>query len=147
MSLALKSLTNQMPYPPANLLDDLAIAISPSAAFSLRTEPEVITLAPKGSANFKVIVTRQKDFNEQITLAIGNINDGGPKPVPSLPPNVTAALKPIPANQQEIEITLTATDKAPQGEFTLSLEGSLKKGKQTIKQPISLSLKLQPKPK
>jgi hypothetical protein len=142
LNLALKAITNQMPYPPANLLDSLAMAVAPAAPFSLRTEPEVITFGPDLSATFKVIATRQKDYNEAITLAAGNINDGT-KAVPSLPGNVTAALKPIPQGQQEIEITLTAANNARQGDFTLSLEGSLKKGNATVKQPVSVSLKLQ----
>lgn len=143
-SLALKAQTNQMPYPPANLVNSLALGVAPAAPFSLRTEPAEITFGRNLSATFKVIATRQKDYNEPITLAVPNINDGSAKPVPGLPGNVTAALKPIPKDQNEIEITLTANDKAPEGEFTIVLDGSLKKGKDTIKQPAaSLTVKLQ----
>ena len=142
VSPALKTMMNQMPYPPGHLLESLAVAVGPKAPFSLRTEPAEITFGPNLSATFKVIATREGDYKEPITLAVANNSDGS-KPVPSLPGNITAALKPIPQDQQEIEITLTANDKAPQGEFTLSLEGSLKKGNATVKQPISLSLKLQ----
>ncbi len=143
LTVALQAKTNQMPYPPQTLLNDLAMGVSPAAPFSLRTEPAEITFGPDLTANFKVIATRQKDYTEPITLAVTNINDGGPKPVPGLPANVTAALKPIPKDQQEIEITLTANNKAPLGEFTVVLDGTLKKGNQTIKQPAaSLSVKL-----
>ncbi len=143
ITVALQAKTNQMPYPPAGLLNDLALGVSPAAPFSLRTEPAEITFGPDLTAKFKVIAKRQKDYTEPITLAVANINDGGPKPVSGLPPNVSAALKPIPKDQQEIEITLTANGKAPLGEFTVVLDGTLKKGKQTIKQPAaSLSVKL-----
>ncbi len=142
ITLALKAETNQMPYPPANLLDSLALAVAPVAPFSLRTEPEEIVFGPDLSATFKVIATRQADYKEPITLAVSNINDDG-KPAPSLPANVTAALNPIPQDQQEVTVTLTAAGNAPQDAFTLVLDGSLKKGNATITQPVSLSLKLQ----
>ncbi len=136
LSLPLKAATNQMPYPPANLLDSLAVAVSPEAPFSLRTEPQAVTFDAKLTAKFKVIVTRQKDYNEAITLAIPTMNDGGAKPVPGLLATVKAALKPIPAGKNEIEITLTADKKAPKGDFSVVLNGSLKKGKTTINQPV-----------
>lgn len=142
VSLALKTRANQMPYPPAHLLDSLALAVAPAAPFSLRTEPEEIVFAPDLSATFKVIATRQADYKEPINLAVSNINDGG-KPVPSLPGNVKADLKPIPQDQTEIQVTLNAEGNAPQDAFTLVLDGSLKKGNDTFTQPVSLSLKLQ----
>ncbi|MCA9070635.1 MAG: pre-peptidase C-terminal domain-containing protein [Planctomycetaceae bacterium] len=143
-SLALKAQTNQMPYPPANLTDALALGVGPATPFSLRTEPAEITFGRDLSAKFKVIATRQKDYNEPITIAVPTVNNGGAKPIPGLPGNVTAALKPIPKDQNEIEITLTANNKAAEGDFTIVFDGSLKKGKATIKQPAaSLTIKLQ----
>lgn len=143
-SFALKALTNQMPYPPANLVNSLALGVAPAAPFSLRTEPAELIFGRDLTAKFKVIATRQKDYNEPITLAVPTVNAGAAKPVPGLPGNVTAALKPIPKDKNEIEITLTANNKAPEGEFTIVLDGSLKKGKATVKQPAtSLTIKLQ----
>ena len=144
LGAALKAKTNQMPYPPANLLNAMALGVSPAGPFSLRVEPAEVTFGKELSATFKVIATRQKDYSEAITLAVPTINDGSPKPVPGLPSNVTAALKPIPAGQNEIEITLAANDKAPEGGFAIVLDGSLKKGNATIKQPApALLMKLQ----
>ena len=85
LTVALQSKTNQMPYPPEALLNDLALGVSPAAPFSLRTEPAEITFGPDLTAKFKVIANRQKDYTEPITVAVANINDGGPKPVPGLP--------------------------------------------------------------
>ena len=61
-----------------------------------------------------------------------------------LPGFLPAALKAIPAGKNEIEITFTGNNKAPLGEFTANLNAQLKKGKNTVTQPvpsIGLSLK------
>ena len=51
-----------------------------------------------------------------------------------LPTGVTVAAAKI--EQNEIEVTITANDKAVPGTYTLSLQGTLKKDKTTIVQPV-----------
>ena len=60
-----------------------------------------------------------------------------------LPGGISAGLKPIPAGKNEIEITFSANNKAALGEFTANLNGQLKKGKNTVTQPVpSIGLSL-----
>jgi hypothetical protein len=60
-----------------------------------------------------------------------------------LPAGVTVAVKNIDKGQNEVEITVSADGKAPLGEFTAGLLGTLKKDKTTVTQPLALRLKLQ----
>ena len=59
--------------------------------------------------------------------------------------NITVAVKPVEKGKNEVEIAITGTDKAPLGEFTVALQGTLKQDKTTVVQPApALRLILQP---
>ena len=61
-----------------------------------------------------------------------------------LPPGITAAVKPIEKDKNEIEIVFSANNKAPLGEFTGVLQGTIKHEKTTVVQAApALRLKLQ----
>lgn len=126
---ALQASLNAATFSPPQLSDDFAVAAAPAAQYSLRVEPPRVTFGRDLTAKVKVIATRSKDFNEAITLAVANLDDGSKKPPSSLPGGVTAAVKPIPAGKNEVEIVLTANSKAPLSEFTSVFTGTLKKGK------------------
>ena len=134
----LKAIFGGLPWPPSTLSQEVAVAVAPPAVFSLRTTPQTVVFGRDLTAKVKVTVVRHnKDYKEAINLVLQPAKNG-------LPGGISAALKPIPAGKNEIEITFTGNNKAPLGEFTANLNAQLKKGKNTVTQPvpsIGLSLK------
>ena len=82
-------------------------------------------------------------IDEAITLAVTpEANKGG------LPGNVTAEVKPIAKDTNEIVVTFKATDKAPVGTFTAVLTATIKQGKTTVTQTVpGIALTIQDPPK
>ena len=135
ISDALRGKFNAMPWPPQILADRAAVAVSPKAPFSLRTEPAKIVVKQKGKTTVIVIVERSSGFDEAITLALNTLPKGNPNKG-GLPGGLTAALKPIPKGKNEIEVVFSANTKAPIGEFTATLVATHKNGKTTTTQPV-----------
>jgi hypothetical protein len=134
---ALKARFSAMLWPPRTLTGTVGLGVSPAAQIALKVETQDVVFGKSLTAKLKVTVTRAKGFNEAITLAVTPAKKG-------LPANVTVGLKPIPKDKNEVEITVTATDKAALGEFTAVLIGTIKQGKVTVVQPLpGLRLKLQ----
>ncbi len=132
----LKGVFGGLPWPPSTLSQEVAVAVAPPAVFSLRTSPQTVVFGRDLTAKVKVTVVRHKDYKEAITLVLQPAKNG-------LPGGISAALKPIPAGKNEIEITFTGNNKAPLGDFTANLNAQLKKGKTTVTQPIpSIGLNL-----
>ena len=133
----LKGIFGGLAWPPSTLSQEVAVAVAPPAVFSLRTSPQTVVFGRDLTAKVKVTVVRHKDYKEAINLVLQPAKNG-------LPGGISAGLKAIPAGKNEIEITFTANNKAPLGEFTANLNAQLKKGKNTTTQPvpsIGLSLK------
>lgn len=126
---ALQAAHAAMPFVPPALTDSLALGVLPAPPFTLRVEPAVAVFGKSLSTKVKVIATRTEGYDEPITLAVEPAKNG-------LPGAVTAAVKPIPKGQTEIEITFTATDKSPLGQFSGVLLGTSKKGKVTTVQAV-----------
>jgi hypothetical protein len=126
----LKAAFNNMPHPPRILVEDVELAVAPKPAFTLRTEPATITFGKHLSTTVKIIAERQEGFTEPIVLALtpekGAVPDG-----------IAPALKQIEPGQNEVEITFSANDKAPLGEFTGVIVGTLKKGDASHVQPAN----------
>jgi hypothetical protein len=134
---AVRTQLGNMPYPSPGLCTDIALVAGPHPHFTLQTEPAAIELTPGGSGKFKISAERQKDFNEEIALAVAPAKKG-------LPPGVTAAIKPIGKGALTAEITLTADGKAQSNVATLVLIGTLKKGKEAYSEPtpgLALTIK------
>jgi hypothetical protein len=125
----LKGIFGGLPWPPSTLSQEIAVAVAPPAVFSLRTSPQTVVLGRDLTATVKVTVVRHKDYKEAITLVLQPAKNG-------LPAGISAALKPIPAGKNEIEITFSANNKAALGDFTANLNAQLKKGKNTTTQPV-----------
>lgn len=136
---AMKGGFNALPWAPQSLSKHVALGVGPKPQIRLRVETPNVVFGKQLSGTVKVIVERAEGFNEAITLAVT------PDPKKSgLPGNITAALKPIPKDQNEAVITFTATDKAALGEFTAVLTGTIKQGKTTVTQTVpGVTLKLQ----
>jgi hypothetical protein len=71
-------------------VDTLALAVTDPSDITLEASPETITLAPGGSATIEVTVTRRKDFDKAVNLALILQHLGGVHGNP-LPPGVTVA--------------------------------------------------------
>lgn len=137
---ALELQLSGMPHPPIALSEATAIGIAPRPHFSLRTEPTKIVVDRKKSTAVKIIVEREKGYDEEISLAVAL--DPSPRPTPAtpakplLPAGITAAVKPIAKGVASVEVTIAADDKARRGDYTVVLTGTLKKGKESHTQPI-----------
>ncbi len=137
--VAMKAGFSAIPWAPENLNAQVALGVGPKPQIRLRTEVQEVVFGKQLTGSVKVIVDRDEGFNEAVTIAVTpDLKQGG------LPANVTAGLKPIAKDQNEIVITFAATDKAALGEFTAVLTGTIKQGKTTVIQTVpGLSLKLQ----
>ncbi|NQV26849.1 MAG: hypothetical protein HQ518_21065 [Rhodopirellula sp.] len=136
---AQKAQFSALPWGPQNLDGNVAVAVSPKPQIRLRPEVGEVTFGQSLSATLKVIVDRDAGFDEAVTLAVTpEAAKGG------LPGNVTAAVTPIAKGMNEAVVTFTATDKAPLGDFTAVLTGTIKQGKVTVVQTVpGVTLRLQ----
>lgn len=136
---ALKASFNALPWGPQNLDGYVAVGVSPKPQIRLRPEVGEVVFGQSLSATVKVLVERDPGFDEAITLTVTpEAAKGG------LPGNVTAAVTPIAKGKNEAVITFTATDKAPLGDFTAVMTGTIKQDKTTVVQTVpGITLRLQ----
>lgn len=102
-------------YPPANLVTQPMISVSEKPPFTLVAKFDTPESLRGPATNVTITATRAAGFAEEIALA----------PL-GLPPNVAAALKPIPKGQNEFKGQLTPAANAPIGSFTISFTGKAK---------------------
>lgn len=140
---AMKAGYNALPWAPQNLTRQIAVGVGPQPQIRVRPEAAAITLVKGQAAAVKLIVERAEGFNEAITLAVTpEANKGG------LPGNVTAEVKPIAKDTNEITFEFKATDKAPVGTFTAVLTATIKQDKTTVTQTVpGIALTIQDPPK
>lgn len=125
---ALTTLFGGLPWPPQHVSELFAVSVAPKLPISLRTEPTELVFGKDLSAKLKVIVDRDEKFDAQINIAVSPAQNG-------LPPGVTAAVKPIAAKTNEIEIVFSANAQAPLGEFTAVLTGAINQHNVNTTQP------------
>ncbi|MFO1020720.1 MAG: PPC domain-containing protein [Planctomycetales bacterium] len=129
VSASLRTSHNAIPHPPAVLSEEFALGVSPRPAYVLRSSNSV-TLGKGLTGTLKVKALRTADFNEPITLEVFPKEKG-------LPDGVTIALKPIDKDQNVVELAVSGTDKAPLGVFHAVIQGTAKRGNETIVQPVA----------
>ncbi len=115
------------PLPPQVVSQSVALGTNPQPFFVLRTEPAEIVFGKNLSATVKIKSIRAADFPEAITVAVEPAQNG-------LPAGITAAVKPIDKDKNEVEIVFTANPQAPLGNFSGVLIGTGKKGNDTVVQ-------------
>jgi hypothetical protein len=115
------------PLPPQLISQSIALGTNPQPFFVLRTEPAELVFGKNLTASVKIKSIRAADFPEAITFAIDPAQNG-------LPAGVTAAVKPIDKDKNEVDIVFTAAAAAPLGSFSGVLVGSGKKGNDTVVQ-------------
>lgn len=94
---------NQVVFRPAELA---LAAVAERQGFALTLPVSEVTLQPGQSVTLKVQAIRNMGFNAGINLAINGLPNG-----------VTAQLKNIAQDQNEVEITITAANNAPAVDF------------------------------
>jgi hypothetical protein len=122
-----------LPLPPKNLLTSISLAVTERPPFTLAAKLDAASYMPDKPATLTVAATRAPGFTAEITLSAAG-----------LPPGVTAMLKNIPANQNEIKLTLTLTPKVKVGNAAVTLTGKAKhQGRDVIATapPVTLTIK------
>ncbi len=112
---AVKAELGGLPYPPRQLLDEVAVAVTPKPPFTLTARVDAGEALRGVAATVTVTAVRDTGFTEEIALAPG-----------TLPPNVASALKPIPKGANEVKVTLTPAANAALGSFSFPLLGRAK---------------------
>lgn len=104
-------------FPPREMLNTIAVGVTDKPVFTLTAKlsnPDVLRGAP---ANITISATKSMGFDDAITItAVG------------LPPNVTAALKPLAKGSNDIQLQITAAANAPLGTFNVMFRGAAKAG-------------------
>lgn len=135
-------------YVAAAEVDGVWQARSPTLPFTPRTvqpgiealadrSPEIALSAPAdlqvvigGAATLPIRVQRSAGWNEPVELAWGLPQNE------ALPPHVTVELKPIAADTQTIELTVTAAAAASPEVWTLGLVGTIKHGDVSVRSAV-----------
>ncbi len=104
-----------LPYPPDELTSTLALAVTERPPFALTAKFDAASYQPGKPATLIVSATRAPGFTAEIALTAAG-----------LPPGVTAMLKNIPANQNEVKLALTLTPQAKVGSTAITLTGKSK---------------------
>jgi hypothetical protein len=112
---AVKTQLGNLPFPPRQLLDEVAVAVTPKAPFTLTATVDAGAALRGVAATVTVTAVRDAGFTEEIALAPGTI-----------PPNVAPALKPIPKGANEVKVTLTPAANAALGSLPFTLIGRAK---------------------
>jgi hypothetical protein len=129
-----------MPWPPRNLTNNLALSVAERPFFTIEAKMDAPALGRGTALTITVTAKRAETFKEPITLAIHG-----------LPPNVDLGNKPIDKEQNQTQITLTSKQNAPLGIHSIAITGTGKQGDQQItvaapalnldlRMPIELSL-------
>src|SRR5262249_28630646 len=93
-----------LPLPPRQTWTQLGLAVTEQAPFSLAAAFDAPAAMPGKPAPLTVTVTRAAGFTGEVALTAAG-----------LPPNVTAALKNIPAGQNQVKAQLNLAANAPAG--------------------------------
>lgn len=134
----LKARNGTLRFVPEAIKTTTAIAVDPPAQLALAVDKADVVFGPHLTATVKVTATRGMGLDEAVALAVTPDKDG-------VPANINVAVKPVEKGKNEVEIAISGTDKAPLGEFTIALQGTLKQDKTTVVQPVpALRLNLQP---
>jgi hypothetical protein len=104
-----------LPVPPPTLGHDVALAVTEKPPFLLAVKFDQPAATPGKPATLTVTATRAAGFTGEIALSVAG-----------LPPNVTPALKNVPAGRNEVKAQLNLAPNAPLGQFSVTLTGKAK---------------------
>lgn len=129
-----KQRLGNLPFPPREQLTTLDVATveTPFRIAAKYAFPEAARGTP---INVTVSAQRDQGFAEEIALS-----------VVGLPPNVTAAAKPIPKGANEVVFPITAAENAPAGVYPIVIVGKGKKDNRDFQVAIAAALRVAPAP-
>jgi hypothetical protein len=104
-----------LPLPPRTLTTPVGLAVTEKPPFTLAAKFDAASATPGKPIALTVTATRAPGFTAEVVLAAAG-----------LPPNVTAALKNIPANQNEVKVQLNVAAAAKVGQFPILISGKAK---------------------
>jgi hypothetical protein len=104
-----------LPVPPRAMFTRLGLAVTERAPFSLAVQFDEATVAPGKAVSVTVAVARASGFTGEIALTASG-----------LPPNVTPALKNIPANANDVKVQFTVAGNAMPGSSLVTITGKAK---------------------
>jgi hypothetical protein len=122
-----------LPLPPKNMLTTIGLAVTERPPFTLTAKLDAESYAPAKAATLTVTAMRAPGFTAEIALSAAG-----------LPPGVTAMLKNIPANQNEVKLMLTLTPQAKDGKAAITLTGKAKHQDRDViasAPPVTLTIK------
>jgi hypothetical protein len=106
-----------LPYPPRNLSEQVALAVRERPPFSLAMAWDQPESYPGAAAKLTILATRNPGFDEIITL----------DPLGGLPPEVPVPkVPPIPKGKNEVKVDVNLAPKAPRGEYLIVVSGKTK---------------------
>jgi hypothetical protein len=104
-----------LPLPPPNTFTSIGLAVTPAPPFTLAAKFDAASYMPGKAATLTVTATRAPGFTAEITLS-----------ATGLPQGVTATLKNIPANQNEVKVQLNLADNTKIGQASITITGKAK---------------------
>jgi hypothetical protein len=122
-----------LPLPPPETFTSIGLAVTDRPPFTLAAKLDAPMYMPGKPATLTVTTTRAAGFTAEIALSAAG-----------LPPGVTAALKNIPASQNEVQVPLTLTPQAKLGAAPITVSGkSTHQGRDVTAAapPVSLVIK------
>jgi len=127
----LKQRFANMRFPPQSIASTLAISATGASGYTWKAEPAELTFGKQLSTKFQLQAARGMGNDEAIAVAVQPPQNG-------LPPGIAVAVKNIDKGATAAEIVVTADDKAPLGDYTIALLGTLKQGNVTHTQPLAV---------
>jgi hypothetical protein len=130
---AVRQELGNLPLPPKNLLTSIALAVTERPPFALTAKLDAESYAPGKSATLTIAANRAPGFTAEIGLSAAG-----------LPPGVTAMMKNVPANQNEVKVTLTLAPQAKVGKAAITLTGKAKHQGRDVTAtaaPVTLTIK------
>ncbi|MCP4175978.1 MAG: hypothetical protein GY758_34995 [Fuerstiella sp.] len=103
------------------------VSVGTAAAFSLSADQHTISMTPTSEHTVMIHAKRTGDWKEAIVVAVTNPKD-------PLPAGVT--LSEAKVEEDSGQLTIKASDKAKPGRYSLSLQGTLKRDKTAVVQPL-----------
>lgn len=134
-SAALRTRLANMRYPAAHLNEQVALSTTAAPGFVWQAEPAEVVFGKQLSTKVKLNAVRSEGWDDAITVALQPAQNG-------VPAGITVGVKNIDKGKGEVELAISADDKAPLGDFTVGLLGTLKKDKATSVQPLALRFSL-----
>ncbi len=132
---ALKTRFTSLRYAPPQLIEEIGVGVTSPSQFRWQAEPATAVLGKQLSTTVKLLAERDAGFDDVIAIAIDPAKNG-------VPAGITVGVKNIDKGKNDVEIAVSADDKAALGDFTVGLLGTLKQDKTTVVQPLALRISI-----